>query len=95
MRSDELKPTVLVIDDDPLFLTMTRDALKEEGYAVTTAPDGDKGLEALEERSFEAFSVTISPTSVRIAAGGRNTILCGPSTARSRIVRTLCPRPPS
>ncbi|MDB4943304.1 MAG: hypothetical protein JWP97_2838 [Labilithrix sp.] len=36
-----LRPNVLIIDDSPLVLELTRSVLEGEGYAVTTAIDLD------------------------------------------------------
>jgi Lrp/AsnC family transcriptional regulator for asnA, asnC and gidA len=40
-------PTVLIVDDDPDFVEITRIVLRNAGYAVLDAPDGDAGLAAL------------------------------------------------
>jgi Lrp/AsnC family transcriptional regulator for asnA, asnC and gidA len=40
-------PTVLIVDDDPDFVEVTRIVLRNAGYAVLDAPDGDTGLVAL------------------------------------------------
>jgi Lrp/AsnC family transcriptional regulator for asnA, asnC and gidA len=40
-------PTVLIVDDDPDFVEITRIVLRDAGYAVLDAPDGDAGLVAL------------------------------------------------
>jgi Lrp/AsnC family transcriptional regulator for asnA, asnC and gidA len=40
-------PTVLIVDDDPDFVEVTRIVLRDAGYAVLDAPDGDAGLVAL------------------------------------------------
>ena len=46
--SEELKRQILLIDDDPSLRTTLGDFLRFEGYGVTTAESGEKGLEALE-----------------------------------------------
>jgi CheY-like chemotaxis protein len=38
--------TVLVVDDDPLFLKLTSTRLEAEGYDVVTAADGSEGIQA-------------------------------------------------
>jgi Lrp/AsnC family transcriptional regulator for asnA, asnC and gidA len=40
-------PAVLVVDDDPDFVEVTRIVLQEAGYTVLDAPDGEAGLKAL------------------------------------------------
>ncbi|MFC1679023.1 response regulator [Elusimicrobiota bacterium] len=43
-RTATSKGTVLVIDDDEEYVTMTADLLKEVGYRVVTACNGEEGL---------------------------------------------------
>jgi CheY-like chemotaxis protein len=38
--------TVLVVDDDPMALSLTRDVLGAAGYEVLTAADGRSGIDA-------------------------------------------------
>lgn len=38
---------ILIVDDDRLNVTLIRFSLKEKGYEVTTAQDGDEGLDAV------------------------------------------------
>jgi len=40
--------TILVIEDDPLTLTITENKLKKEGYKVYISTDGKDGLEKIE-----------------------------------------------
>jgi len=40
-------PTVLIVDDDPDFVEVSRIVLEREGYVVLSASDGDAGLETL------------------------------------------------
>ena len=39
---------ILIVDDDPLTRTLAGDALRESGYAVSEAEDGEAGLRAFE-----------------------------------------------
>jgi formate/nitrite transporter FocA (FNT family) len=41
---------VLVVDDDPDFLEITRSILGAQGYKVTTASDGDSALDAMKRQ---------------------------------------------
>ncbi len=43
-RQGEVGRKVLVIDDDPVLLTLLRIALEQDGFLVTTALDGEDGL---------------------------------------------------
>ena len=40
-------PTILIVDDDPDFVEITRIVLEREGFVVLSAPDGDAGLDIL------------------------------------------------
>ena len=42
---------VLIIDDDPDFVTTTTIAVESGGYDVVSAPDGRSGLEAVAEEA--------------------------------------------
>jgi len=42
-----VKPTVLVVDDDPDFVEIIRTVLIKEGYAVKTAASGDQALDSM------------------------------------------------
>jgi PleD family two-component response regulator/anti-sigma regulatory factor (Ser/Thr protein kinase) len=43
------KLTILIVEDDPVVRSLTRDALEDEGYNVVEAEDGVAGCEACEE----------------------------------------------
>ena len=42
-----LSKKILVVDDDPAILTMVAEKLKENGYAVVTAKDGEETLKVV------------------------------------------------
>lgn len=42
------KPVVLIVDDDAFVRTVLEDALKDEGYTLVQAADGDEALVCLE-----------------------------------------------
>jgi two-component system KDP operon response regulator KdpE len=42
-------PTVLIIDDDPMNIQLVTDTLRQQDYAVISAPDGPRGLRAMYE----------------------------------------------
>jgi len=44
---------LLIIDDDPAHLKVVAAALERKGYDVTSAPDGESGIEELENSSFD------------------------------------------
>jgi len=46
MDKDKKKMRVLIIDDDPVFARLLEVDLQVAGYAVSTARDGYKGIEA-------------------------------------------------
>ncbi len=47
VRSDPMRGTIVVIDDDPALLAMMTLALQAAGYTVCTASDGEQGLQLL------------------------------------------------
>ena len=44
-----VKPAILVVDDDPDFVEITRMILTKEGYSVTSAAHGDQALQIMKE----------------------------------------------
>lgn len=50
-------PTVLLVEDDRELASLLQRVLEGEGYAVTVAPDGQKGLHLGLTRSFDAVVV--------------------------------------
>ena len=42
--------TILVVDDDPMALTLCRDVLGASGYNVFTAADGSTGIKVAAEK---------------------------------------------
>jgi len=44
-RSDDLRPLVLVADDDSDILALVRFRLEQDGYEVLSAPDGETALD--------------------------------------------------
>jgi DNA-binding response OmpR family regulator len=45
VRAEELRPLVLVADDDPDILALVRFRLERDGYEVLSAPDGETALD--------------------------------------------------
>ena len=46
---------ILVVEDEPRLLHNLARALREEGYAVDTAPDGGEGLAKAEDSNYDAI----------------------------------------
>jgi len=46
----EVRPRVLLVDDDQVNLMLTAAALRERGFEVVEADSGDRALELLEQR---------------------------------------------
>ena len=46
---------ILIIDDEPQIRSIFQEILESEGYAVTTASNGDKGILCLEQDSFDVI----------------------------------------
>jgi PleD family two-component response regulator len=49
MPPSEATPTILIVDDDPVFRSLTRDALESAGLAVIEAADGFEACEVCAE----------------------------------------------
>ncbi len=56
--------TILVVDDDPDFVEITRWILSSQGYQVVTAPDGEAALKCLEETPPAAVLLDVMMASV-------------------------------
>ncbi|MBT8481414.1 MAG: response regulator transcription factor [Myxococcales bacterium] len=50
---------VLVVEDDPKILAFVRKGLKEQGFAVEAAADGDEGLDLATATSFDVIVLDI------------------------------------
>lgn len=50
---------ILVVEDEPRLLHNLARALREEGYAVDTAPDGGEGLAKAEDSNYDAIVLDI------------------------------------
>ena len=50
---------ILIVEDEPDLLAGLARALREEGYAVDTAPDGDEGLYKAESWDYDAIVLDI------------------------------------
>src|SRR5271168_972320 len=50
---------VLIVEDEPDLLAGLAQALREEGYAVDTAPDGEEGLYKAENADYDAVVLDI------------------------------------
>jgi two-component system, OmpR family, alkaline phosphatase synthesis response regulator PhoP len=46
----ELKPRILIVDDDPDFIEVTSRILKTRPYEVTSANNGEEGVEKIREQ---------------------------------------------
>ena len=57
--------TVLLVDDDPRFLSALADALHQYGYATVTAHDGDEALTMIaSQRTLDAAIVDLAMPTV-------------------------------
>ena len=52
---DRDRPSLLLVDDDPLLLGAMAQHLHEEGYAVTSMDSGNAAIELLEVREFDSI----------------------------------------
>jgi len=51
--TERVKLRILVIDDDDIILSLFKETLEEEGYAVVTADSGTKGITYIENQDFD------------------------------------------
>jgi CheY-like chemotaxis protein len=54
------KATVLVVDDDTLFLKRTRHQLEAGGYSVITAANGEEAIQKVRQRTPEAIVLDVN-----------------------------------
>ena len=64
---------LLVVEDEPDLLSTIAQALREEGYAVDTAADGEEGLYKAMECDYDAIVALSKPDLARIIKGFRDT----------------------
>jgi len=50
---------ILIVEDEPDLLRSLAQALREEGYAVDTAPDGDEGIFKAESYDYDALILDV------------------------------------
>ena len=46
--SEDKATKILIVDDDPSMIRTMTEALKEEGFEIVSAPDGNQGLACIE-----------------------------------------------
>jgi two-component system phosphate regulon response regulator PhoB len=49
MSGTRMRPTILIVDDNPAILTMLVEVLSLEGYPIETATNGQEALEKLSD----------------------------------------------
>lgn len=59
-RPMETSPRVLIVEDDAHIAELLRMHLRDEGYAVTHAADGDAGVRELERGSWDALVLDLT-----------------------------------
>ncbi len=62
---------VLVIDDEPSTRLLLQNRLKDQGYTVSVAEDGAKGLLEARREAFDLFLVAADLSSARTCACAR------------------------
>ncbi len=58
------KAKILIVDDDPDFVSYTRTVLESEGYEVVSAGNGDQGLRMLAQESPDLVVLDVIMSSV-------------------------------
>ena len=54
-----MKPSLLIVDDEPSILTLMERALTKQGYEVQTSSSGEKALQILKEKDFDLVLVDL------------------------------------
>jgi DNA-binding response OmpR family regulator len=54
-----IKPTVLVVDDEPEIVELMRDFLEADGYAVLTAGTGDEAVAAVDRHTVDCILLDV------------------------------------
>lgn len=52
--------SVLLVDDEELFVTALAKRMAKRGFTVDTAPDGNAALDAVRQRSFDAIVLDLA-----------------------------------
>lgn len=58
------KTKILIVDDDPDFVSYTRTVLESEGYEVVSAGNGDQGMRMLAQESPDLVVLDVIMSSV-------------------------------
>lgn len=77
-----MQPLVLIVDDDPLLLSLLAHALNDEGYDIATAAHGVEALRAIAKRMPQLVLVDI-----------RMPVMDGPTFIKAYRERTNRPAP--
>jgi CheY-like chemotaxis protein len=59
MKEGDMKPRVLVVDDEPQIRSMLRESLTRAGFDVSEASDGKEAIETLRKNSFDVVVADI------------------------------------
>lgn len=54
-----MRPSLLVVEDDPVTRTLLRGFLEAEGYDVALAVDGDEAVDCLDRQRYDAVLLDI------------------------------------
>lgn len=52
-------PTILIADDDPIFLAITSAMVRKMGYSILTASDGKEAVEQFEKHQLSVTQIVI------------------------------------
>jgi DNA-binding response OmpR family regulator len=86
MKSSPTLPRILIVDDDPALIKALGNTLRDEGYPVVAAPDGQAAIETFQEalKNNEPFGLVITDLGMNLVDGGQV----------ARAVKTLSPLTP-
>ncbi len=57
--ADEIKRTILVVDDEPIVRESIKDWMVDAGYDVTTAESGEEALRLVDKRMFDFVVIDV------------------------------------
>ncbi len=60
---------ILIIDDTPMNLETLAEMLKEKGFDVVTATNGDEGLEIMKEKKFDSNDLILVDLNMPVMDG--------------------------
>jgi DNA-binding response OmpR family regulator len=70
MSSEQLKPFILAVDDEPLIVELVRDALEDGGFAVKSARSANDAIAILENNRARDYSALVTDVNLGKSVSG-------------------------